>query len=69
MTCQYYQAQRFYNYTSHDFKGFVRQLTRGIPSLVPVPINMTSDCSDDNCEPASVVAEPVIHRKITTELI
>lgn len=43
--------------TSHVFKGFVRQLTRGIPSLVPVPINMTSDGSEGDREPAPVVAE------------
>lgn len=30
--------------TEHVFNGLVRQLTRGIPSLVPVPTKRISDC-------------------------
>jgi hypothetical protein len=44
-------------HTEHVFKGLVRQLTRGIPSLVPVPINTISELSSDDDTKASPFAE------------
>lgn len=35
-------------YTGHLFEGLVKQLTRGIPSLVPVPMKITCDWSIGN---------------------
>lgn len=34
--------------TGHLVEGLVKQLTRGIPSLVPVPMNITCDWSTGN---------------------
>jgi hypothetical protein len=42
-------------HTGQILVGCVRQLTRGMPSLVPVPRKMSSDCS---CWPSSDVEEP-----------
>lgn len=45
--------------TGHFFTGSVRQLTRGMPSLVPVPIKMISDFSAGNFSPVSTLDKPV----------
>jgi len=46
----------FCSSTGHLFEGLVRQLRRGIPSLVPVPIKIISDWPACKCASAFLLA-------------
>lgn len=54
--------------TGQVLSGLVRQLTRGIPSLVPVPIKMISDWPLEICAPTESRTEPVQSPRITNYL-